>query len=120
VSCCCHGIRFCRISSRSIASTVVPTGNLKWSKGSLALRLRLAKLVRQTASRDQVFSHMIVERSSTLRSSRTFPGHVWLIKMSATSVPMPRTLLPCFRVHVPQNVFHQQRNIVLVIAKRGK
>ncbi len=78
-----------------MASTVVPTGNLivERSLGPLACDLpnssgRHPRVIKS-------FSHMIVERSSTLRNSRMLPGQVWLMKMSITSAPIPRTCLPC-------------------------
>src|SRR5271168_268796 len=85
----------CKISSRSIASTVVPTGNFiaARSLGPLA-----AFLPNSSGSVERViksFSHMIAARSKTLRSSRIFPGQVWLMKISITSEPTPRTCLPC-------------------------
>src|SRR5580692_2956314 len=85
----------CKISSRSIATTVVPTGNLMAAK-SLGPFVEVFPNSPGREDREiKSFSHIIAARSSTLRSSRIFPGHVWLIKMSITSAPTPRTCLPC-------------------------
>src|SRR5208283_5361443 len=108
----------CRMSSFSIASTVVPIGNLIMDRSpGLFAGTRPnspGKLAREIKS----FSLMIAARSRMLRNSRTFPGHVWLMKISSTSAPIPRTLFPCFAFDVPQHVLRQQRYIFLVFAQR--
>src|SRR5271165_7276935 len=68
--------RVCKINSRSIASTVVPIGNLIADKSfgpfAAVFPNSPGKLDRPINS----FSDMIAARSSTLRSSRIFPGQV--------------------------------------------
>jgi len=84
---------------RSIASTVVPTGNLMSSNRS-ALRRSLAEFPRQASARDQLFFTHDRGAPSTLRQPRGyFPGQVWLNENGPTNFRrrFPARCLPCWR-----------------------
>src|SRR5258707_1250670 len=72
-----------------------PIGNFTPPRSLVVLAVDLPNSPGRLEREIKSFSHIIAERSSTLRNSRILPGQVWLMKMSITSAPTPRTFFPC-------------------------